>query len=91
MPSDYVVIPSLISPATPEELQYEVELSDFDEPDATILSNAMAKHGQQVEHTIGDHLVRMKCTSRALRLLLKIHEDGVLACNMVYRRIPLTC
>lgn len=72
------------SPLPSEPLLYEVELSDFAEPDASMLYNMMASHGQQVDRS--DGRIRMKCSTRALRLLLEIHGEGALPCNMVYRK-----
>lgn len=72
------------SPLPSEPLLYEVELSDFAEPDASMLFKMLSSHGQQVVRA--DGRLRMRCSARALRLLLEIHEDGALPCHMVYRK-----
>lgn len=70
-----------------EPLQFEVELSDIAEPDASMVSGMLAVHGQQItERNAGDGSVRMLCSARALQILLELQEDGALLCNMVYRK-----
>ena len=72
-----------------EPLQFEVELTDIAEPDASMLTSMLATHGQQLaDHRYGDGSVRMFCSSRALQILLELQEDGALLCNMVYRKNP---
>ena len=71
-------------PLAPEPLQFEVELSGFPEPDASMLTSMLAFHGQHIERCEG--CIRMKCSTRALHLLLQLQEEGALPCNMVYRK-----
>lgn len=76
------------SPSPYEPLLYEVEFSNLQNHDAAILCDMLVVHGQQPVPILPEGAVaRLHCSARALRLLLLLQENGLLPCDMLYRKI----